>query len=1233
MNRFFYHSIAIIVLLLFSQSAWPEVNPNSSQRVKYNFNSQWLLHIGDLEKGEDTGLDDSSWKKITLPHAFNEDEAFRVAIDQLTDTIVWYRKHFRLPKGDQGKKVFLEFEGIRFGGEFFINGKSVGLHENGVMAAGFDITDHIQYNRENVVAVRIDNSWEYRERATNQRYQWNDRNFNANYGGIPKNVYLHVSDRLYQTLPLYSNLGTTGTYIYAREINVNKKNALIFAESEIKNEYKQPKTFRFEMAIEDEQGKIIKQVAGSEITLQPGETITTLVHDKVDNLHFWSWGHGYLYKVYTTLYVDNKPVDRVTTRTGFRKTRFGEGMVWLNDRVIQLKGYAQRTSNEWPSVGMSVPAWLSDFSNRMIVEGNGNLVRWMHVTPWKQDVESCDRVGLLQAMTAGDAERDVEGRRWEQRVELMRDAIIYNRNNPSIIFYECGNESISEEHMAEMIAVRNLYDPYGGRAIGSREMLDSKLAEYGGEMLYINKSARHPMWATEYCRDEGLRKYWDSYSYPFHQDGDGPLYKDQNASSYNRNQDSFTRELVTRWNDYYRVRPGTGKRVSSGGVKIIFSDSNTHFRGAENYRRSGVTDPMRIPKDGYYAHQVMWDGWVDVENYRTHIVGHWNYTPEVVKDIYVVSSGEEVELFVNGKSKGMGERSDHFLFTFRNIRWEPGTLEAVSYDDAKNTLSRHKLETTGEAAAVRLKLMQAPDGFKADGADMVLVEVEVVDENGNRCPLANDMISFTLEGPAEWRGGIAQGPDNYILSQNLPVECGINRVLIRSTDKSGNIKLTATANGLTPASISFKSIPTTVTNGLFTYISGEHQPGYLGRDEILGGESFSVSRNQIKIIDAMAGSNEEQVKSSFDDNELSEWANDGLLSTGWITYELERDALISEIDLKLTGWRMRSYPIQIFIDETLVYEGETEKSLGYISIPVKPTRGRFVRIQLIGQSSDKDAFGEIVEITGTKELDLYRDPNAMNAKGQLRIVEIDIYEKADSAKEKKITVHTIGDSTMAPKDTVGNPERGWAMALPLYLDSEKVKVENYARNGRSTKSFIDEGRWQTVMDNMKPGDYLFIQFGHNDEKINKPAVYADPHGAYTDNLTRFVNGARSKGAFPVLMTSIVRRKFDEAGNLTYTHGEYPDAVRMLAEKLQVPLIDMEKKTRSTIQAMGPEKSKSLFVWFAPGDYPRFPEGKQDDTHLNGEGAKEIAGLAVEGIKELQLPLSYFLSTPKAGITK
>jgi hypothetical protein len=709
----------LLIALLTGTSLQAEV------RKRYNFNSDWKLCVDDPKGAEQPSYDDASWKSVTLPHAFNEDDAFRVAIDKLTTGVAWYRKRLLLPSGGKGQKVFVEFEGIRQAGEFFVNGTSVGLHENGVMAVGFDLTRYVRFGKENVIAVRIDNSLDYKEKSTGAKLQWNDRNFNASYDGIPKNVYLHLAGKLYQTLPLFSNLGTTGVYIYADSIDVGARTATIHAESEVRNEHPRPVKFSYMVEVKDMDGATVGRFSGEEAAIAPGETKAVKASAPFSNLNFWSWGYGYLYTVETALLADGREVDRVKTRTGFRKTRFADGMVWLNDRVIQVKGYAQRTSNEWPAVGMSVPAWLSDYSNSLMVESNANLVRWMHVTPWRQDVESCDRVGLMQAMPAGDAEKDVADARWGQRTRLMRDAIIYNRNSPSIIFYESGNESISEEHMAEMKAIRDRYDPHGGRAIGSREMLDSRVAEYGGEMLYINKSARIPMWATEYSRDEGLRKYWDSYSYPYHRDGDGPLYRGADASAYNRNQDSHAVENVIRWFDYWRERPGTGRRVSSGGVKIIFSDSNTHFRGAENYRRSGATDPMRIPKDGFFAHQVMWDGWVDVENPRTHIVGHWNYADSVVKDVFVVSGGcERVELLVNGASKGFGSKSHEFLYTFKNVAFEKGELKAVAYSAQGQEVSSDVRLTAGAPEAIRLKLMQGEHGFYADGADMALVEVE-----------------------------------------------------------------------------------------------------------------------------------------------------------------------------------------------------------------------------------------------------------------------------------------------------------------------------------------------------------------------------------------------------------------------------------------------------------------------------------------------------------------------------
>lgn len=527
-------------------------------RETYNFNPGWLLSIGDTPAAAEVKYDDSGWQKISLPHAFNEDEAFKVSIKELTDTVAWYRKHFKIPASDKGRKVFLEFEGVRQGADFYLNGHHIGLHENGVMAVGFDITPYVKFGKENVLAVRTDNDWRYHERATNSVYQWNDRNFNANYGGIPKNVRLHISDPVYQTLPLYSNLGTTGTYVYATDIKVKSRTARVNVETEVRNDGRKPVTATLLVSIYDNEGKEVASFRGSKETIAPGATAILKGAKEVGNLHFWSWGYGYLYTVNTSLEINGKVTDPVATVTGFRKTRFGEGKVWVNDRVLQMKGYAQRSSNEWPGVGMSVAPWVSDYSNDLMVKSNGNFVRWMHVSPWRQDVESCDRVGLMQMLPAGDSERDVTGRRWEHRKDLMRDAIIYYRNSPSVIFWESGNESISRDHMLEMRAIRDQYDPYGGRAIGSREMLDIREAEYGGEMLYVNKSEHHPMVQTEYCRDEGLRKYWDDWSYPYHKHGDGPLYKNAPATAYNQNQDQLTIEFVRRWYDFWRERPGHG---------------------------------------------------------------------------------------------------------------------------------------------------------------------------------------------------------------------------------------------------------------------------------------------------------------------------------------------------------------------------------------------------------------------------------------------------------------------------------------------------------------------------------------------------------------------------------------------------------------------------------------------------------------------------------------------------
>jgi len=964
----------------------------NAQRIKYNFNPGWKVFVGDNQDASKVDFNDDAWKHVTLPYAWNEDEAFKKDIRELSTGIAWYRKHFKLPLGQKGQKVFLEFEGIRQAGEFYFNGTQIGIHENGVTAFGFDVTDLVKFgDAENVVAARIDNDWEYKEKATNTKYQWEDKNFNANYGGINKNVFLHVTPTLYQTLPLFTQLATTGVYIYADNFNIKAKTATINVTSETKNETGQSQVVEYEVIITDLNNKPVKRFTGEKTTIPAGEKKMLKASSVVSGLNFWSWGYGYLYNVQTIVKVGGKPIDIVHTKTGFRKTAFKDGMIYLNDRVILIHGYAQRTSNEWPAIGLSVPPWLSDYSNNLMVESNGNLVRWMHIAPWKQDVESCDRVGLMQAMPAGDAEKDVDGVRWEQRKAVMQDAIIYNKNNPSIIFYECGNESISDKHMQEMKVIRDQYDPHGGRAIGSREMLDSKVAEYGGEMLYTNKSADIPLWATEYSRDEGLRKYWDDYSPPYHKDGEGPLHNGQNASSYNRNMESHAIENVKRWFEFWNERPGTGKRVSSGGVNIIFSETNTHHRGAENFRRSGEVDALRIKKQNFYAHQVMWDGWVNPENPRIHIIGHWNYAAGVKKDIYIISSAEKVELKVNGKSLGFGEKSNGFLYTFKNIEWMQGNISAVGYDGKGRQLCSTQISTVGNPVALRLTNIKRPTPFKADGHDVSLVEVEVIDAKGNRCPTSMDMIQFTVEGPADWRGGMAQGAGNFILSKSLPVENGVNRVLIRSTTKPGNITIIAKADGLKGDTITLTTKNFSVENGITKILPSSDLPSNLSRGPTPSTPSYQITRIPITIVGATAGAHADTAYQSYDDNELSDWVNDGKLSTAWIEYELEREATISEVTLKLNNFRSRIYPLVITVDGKQAFAGTTRPSLGYNTIVCTPQKGKKIKIQLATLSKDQGG-NVMVEVSG-KKLDDGVARDDAKASGTLSIIEAEIYEK------------------------------------------------------------------------------------------------------------------------------------------------------------------------------------------------------------------------------------------------
>jgi Lysophospholipase L1 and related esterases len=226
-------------------------------------------------------------------------------------------------------------------------------------------------------------------------------------------------------------------------------------------------------------------------------------------------------------------------------------------------------------------------------------------------------------------------------------------------------------------------------------------------------------------------------------------------------------------------------------------------------------------------------------------------------------------------------------------------------------------------------------------------------------------------------------------------------------------------------------------------------------------------------------------------------------------------------------------------------------------------------------------------------------------------------------QKEPVTIFLAGDSTMAAKLPEKRPETGWGEMLGQHFRAGKVVIENRAMNGRSTKTFISEGRWQKIVDDLKKGDFVFIQFGHNDSSKDKGERYTPPED-YRKNLISFVDEVRAKGGEPILFTPVMRRRFDKDGKFYDTHGEYPGIVRSIAHEYKVPLIDMHKSSEALIVKYGVEGSRKLFLQLKSGENANYPNGVDDNTHFSPLGAEEMAKLVIKELNEAKTKLRHFL---------
>jgi beta-galactosidase len=842
----FQRSIFLVEMCVYAfhtlASAAPYSPPVTARQV-YDFDTNWKFIRQEVPGAEAPDFNDSSWSSVSTPHTYNDVDTFNKIISHgggqrgAYEGPAWYRKHFRLPSELSDRKIYLEFEGMKQAGDIYLNGKQIGLYENGITAYGVDLTSAVHFgSTDNVLAARVDNG-RYAEKASGVGYEWEANDFNPNYGGINRHVRLHAMGKIHQTLPLYYGLETTGAYVYPSDISPTAQTAQVNVESQVANESGDQASVTLSVAVVDAAGKLCAKFDGDTVDLVNGEKTILKASGPLSGVRLWSPDDPALYDVYTILTVDNQVVDVSSVRTGFRKVEFrgrvGKGGVYLNDKFIYLSGYSQRSTDEWAGLGQAYPDWMHDLTAKLIRESSGNYVRWMHISPQRVDVDAFDRFGIIEVCPAGDKEGDVQGRAWDQRVEVMRDSMIYFRNDPSIFFWEAGNNGVSAEHMKQMLDLKNQWDPSGGRAIGCRSLKDpaaTPIAEYFGvmigqdrrtdslksrEAIFRGYSAerrdRAPIIETEDFRDESARRFWDDYSPPHFGFKPGP------NDTYKWNSETFCLAAAGRYWEYWENRisnPNPAHSHWSGYASIYFSDSNADGRqdSSEVCRVSGKVDAVRLPKEAFFAYRVMQNPKPDI-----HIIGHWNYPQGTKKTVYVFCNRDAVELSVNGKSLGRVDHpEDGYVFAFKDVAWTPGTIKAVGYDHGQR-VCEHELTTAGPPVAVKLTPITGPGGLVADGADVVLFDVEVTDAEGRRCPTEERRIDFTLAGPGSWRGGYNSGTVGSTNKTYLNTECGINRVAVRSTRVPGQITLTAASTGLAPATAVVSAAPVTVTDGLASF--------------------------------------------------------------------------------------------------------------------------------------------------------------------------------------------------------------------------------------------------------------------------------------------------------------------------------------------------------------------------------------------------------------------------------
>ena len=796
-----------------------------------NFTENWKFTLADSTMNASSPtFDDSAWRTLNLPHDwsiesdFGKDFPASPGGGALPGGLGWYRKSFTVDKTNNGKRIYIDFDGVYRNSEVWINGTSVGKRPYGYISFRYDLTPYIKFGENNVIAVKVDNS-----------KQPNSRWYSGS--GIYRNVWLTTTNPVH--------VDQWGTYVTTP--NINADSAEVAIQTTIKNDEGNQRTVRVEQSLYDAEGKLVTKIDGS-LYVSAGKAHQYLQKLVVKKPTLWNIENPYLYKLVTRTYAIGRLTDEYVTTVGIRSFTFDvkKGFI-LNGKRVKINGVCNH--HDLGALGAAVNTRAIERQLQILKDMGCNGIRTSHNPPAPELLDLCDKMGFivmdeafdmwLKQKTKNDYSIDFP----EWHVRDLTDMITRDRNHPSIFFWSIGNEVGEQwgETKTKEMDLQTANVLLNNRKVADNEDVRlgilGKFALLTRHLVDVTKSvdptrpvsaacngtdANNPLLKSEALDLIGFNYHESEYEGITKRYPTKPFIVTESVSSLQ------SRGFYVNPSDSIIVSPKRWDLPYSSSTQMCSAYDNSHAPWGSTHEATwkivkkydhvagqyiwtgfdylgeptpywwpsrssffGIIDLAGFPKDVYYMYQSEWTT-KDV----LYIFPHWNWQPGKVVDVWAYyNNADEVELYLNGQSLGKRSKLGEDLHVMWRVPFTPGTLKAVSLKDGKEVLTR-EIKTAGIPVSIRLKADRS--SIAADGKDLSFVTVELLDKDGNASPVANQLVKFTLEGEGAIVG-TDNGDQNDHVSLKKPERhlfYGKCLAIVQSTKKGGNIVLKAVVEGL-----------------------------------------------------------------------------------------------------------------------------------------------------------------------------------------------------------------------------------------------------------------------------------------------------------------------------------------------------------------------------------------------------------------------------------------------------